>query len=313
MSDCSKYAEKINAYIDGALPAAEIAELLAHMETCRDCATRFESLKIIAFELRHMQEAIPSDLHSSIMAQIKEAKRPPKRAYIRIFATVAAAAAMTVFLVRGDMFDLNKIYLFGDTTVKPREEITSDADPGDAAPYIVPSAPEKVAPQTPTPRAIPPEPPVADTPSVAAAAPPEPPEPNEQATPDVPAPNLAAVPKNDLTPGVELEPKQYVPPEHIELDPAQPYRVPKLITDETFGFYCVAVGDGGVPEEFPKASVVGDIKKEPVYVYVENTSASHKDAEAALVKAGFVIMRAPTNLPKTDESAEFGLVILISK
>lgn len=307
MSDCKKYAEKINAYIDGALPAAEIAELLSHIERCPDCAKRFESLKIIAFEMRHMQVDIPADLHSSIMAQIKDAKRPSKRAYTRIFATVAAAAAMTVFLIRGDMFDLNKIYIFGDGASRPSEQITSDSDPGDAAPYVRQTPAQIEPPAVEAPEAKP-QAPAAQGP-ITIPAPRAVPAPSEPEPP--PAQKDANVIINDLDPGAELELRQFGLSEKTEIDPAKPFRVTKLITDEAFGFFCVAVGSGEIPEQFPQASVVGEVGREPVYVYVKNTSAAHKEAEAALVGAGFAIMRAPTNLPQTDSDAEFGLVIII--
>lgn len=34
MSGCEKYAELMNRYLDGDLPASQISDLLDHLETC---------------------------------------------------------------------------------------------------------------------------------------------------------------------------------------------------------------------------------------------------------------------------------------
>ncbi len=59
MSGCEKYAELMNRYLDGDLPASQISDLLDHLETCASCRNRFDALKIMAFEMRHMQTDPP--------------------------------------------------------------------------------------------------------------------------------------------------------------------------------------------------------------------------------------------------------------
>ena len=51
MSGCEKYAELMNRYLDGDLPASQISDLLDHLETCASCRNRFDALKIMAFEM----------------------------------------------------------------------------------------------------------------------------------------------------------------------------------------------------------------------------------------------------------------------
>lgn len=70
MSSCQKYIEQMNRYLDGELPAAQISQLLEHMEECPSCRARFEAMKVIAFEMRHMEVKPPAGLHDNIMQAV---------------------------------------------------------------------------------------------------------------------------------------------------------------------------------------------------------------------------------------------------
>ena len=77
MTGCEKYIQQMNRYLDGDLPASQISDLLEHLESCPSCRNRFDALKIIAFEMRHMQKQPPASLHEHIMGAVR--RTPQKR------------------------------------------------------------------------------------------------------------------------------------------------------------------------------------------------------------------------------------------
>ena len=79
MNSCEKYIEAMNRYLDGDLPVSQISDLLEHLEVCPSCRARFEALKILSFEMRHMQKEPPEALHKNIMQAVNSTPRRPKR------------------------------------------------------------------------------------------------------------------------------------------------------------------------------------------------------------------------------------------
>ena len=103
MNSCEKYIEAMNRYLDGDLPVSQISDLLEHLEVCPSCRARFEALKILSFEMRHMQKEPPEALHKNIMQAVNSTPRRPKR-YAKAVATAAACAALLFIALQGDVF-----------------------------------------------------------------------------------------------------------------------------------------------------------------------------------------------------------------
>lgn len=103
MNSCEKYIEAMNRYLDGDLPVSQISDLLEHLEVCPSCRARFEALKILSFEMRHMQKEPPEALHKNIMQAVNSTPRSPKR-YAKAVATAAACAALLFIALQGDVF-----------------------------------------------------------------------------------------------------------------------------------------------------------------------------------------------------------------
>lgn len=332
MTRCEKYIEQMNAYIDGALPAFEISGLLEHMETCRDCRARFDALKIVIFETQHINVATPAGLHDSIMSHVKRSKKPIKFSYTRIFATVAAAAAITIFAVKSDVVDIGSTFLFGEKPAMTDRQVPADnaennAD-NDKGASVQGAVPFAIGEGTPAPDA-PSEPSAPlgnaneNTPSGSAAEPAVPQKKEksdiEQAPatqmPATPQPEAGDAPTSNETTTPKANAPQVVPfqaPEQ-ESEYREPFSVPKLATDEEFAFYCIAIGNGKLPNEFTSDMIVGDVKTGPIYIYLKNTGTARKDAEAMLIKAGFAIERTPGNLPQTNSEMEYGLIVVFRK
>ena len=103
MNSCEKYIEAMNRYLDGDLPVSQISDLLEHLEVCPSCRARFEALKILSFEMRHMQKEPPEALHKNIMQAVNSTPRRPKR-YAKAVATAAACAGTVVHRPAGRRF-----------------------------------------------------------------------------------------------------------------------------------------------------------------------------------------------------------------
>lgn len=352
MSGCEKYAEMMNRYLDGDLPAAQISDLLDHLETCASCRNRFDALKIMAFEMRHMQVEPPKALHGQIMQAVSRSGQRRPRAYLKTFAAVAACAAALALAINGSFFQMADNYLFrSDRKTAPAEQeqpadLKADgAAPGaSAAPADMPeSAPE--APQVSQEPA--PEPYQADdeqeakdeaAPAEASAGPQE----EEGADPDAsrkesagegaaPEENNAAPPAGadapTFAPGLRAAApaaggQNQAPLPHMdqgtreaevknepEIDPDQPLRIPALDTDEVFAFYCVALGEGSIPNAFDQNEIVRFPDKNCMYIYVKTTQFTKKGCENLLSQSGFTI-REGANLPDTDESMPYGLIVI---
>jgi hypothetical protein len=94
-----------------------------------------------------------------------------------------------------------------------------------------------------------------------------------------------------------------------DADSDQPFRVPPLDTDEVFAFYCVALGQGSIPNAFDQNEIVRFPDKNCLYIYVQTTQFTKKGCENLLSQSGFAI-REGANLPETDESMPYGLIVI---
>lgn len=353
MSGCEKYAEMMNRYLDGDLPAAQISDLLDHLETCASCRNRFDALKIVAFEMRHMQVDPPKALHGRVMQAVSYSGQRRPKAYLKTFAAVAACAAALVLAINGSFFQMADNYLFNSgrkdapAESEQKMEDTDGAYNNTPAPASVPeSAPEEQADDgeamAPTPymademKPMEPEeaeqPASADLPDEAALMPQNEEggenkaqknnqEPSyDQAEADTsssPAADMpdsgsgqqgqASLPK--VSQGARIAEAKNEPEPEPEPDPDQPLRIPALDTDEVFAFYCIAMGEGSIPNAFDKNEIVRFPDKNCMYIYVKTTQFTKKGCENLLSQSGFTI-REGANLPDTDESMPYGLIVI---
>ena len=112
MTGCEKYIQQMNRYLDGDLPASQISDLLEHLESCPSCRNRFDALKIIAFEMRHMQKQPPASLHEHIMGAVRRTPQKRSQSYLRAFGMLAACAALLVLTLQQGFFRTMGDYLF---------------------------------------------------------------------------------------------------------------------------------------------------------------------------------------------------------
>lgn len=355
MSGCEKYAELMNRYLDGDLPASQISDLLDHLETCASCRNRFDALKIMAFEMRHMQVEPPAALHSQIMQSVRHSGQRRPRAYFKTAFAIAACAAAMVLAINGNFFQMADHYLFNNGNKSASAETAEDAAEQDAAPEAAAPAggeapageADGAAPQEAAPAAAPPS--IAqddvkriEEPDLAAPFAPEETESPQTgqggassdqgtagdteggesakaaasegpaANADAPAPRSAAVSPEQHQEAKEEgggQAPQNQEANDQEANESQPFRIPPLDTDEVFAFYCVALGEGSIPNAFEQNEIVRFPDKNCMYIYVKTTQFTKKGCENLLSQSGFTI-REGANLPETDESMPYGLVVI---
>lgn len=275
MTACQKYIEKMNCYLDGELPASEISDLLAHLEECPACRARFEATRLLSYELRHLQKEPPPQLHQSIMASIKSTTQKQPRSYFRIFSSLAATAALLLFLFSGASEHLSGFYLFGhqwgaDGAATENAATKSAALPEAAARSVSPAAND--------------------------------PNGSTDGTADGAVSSFAAPAPNDTAESSASElPKTAS---------ADRFYVPSLETDELFAFYTIATGSGTLPAEFSADDIVSYPEKKQTYIYVNTSKFTQSEIRQMLRNAGYTLAPSPYHLPKTDPSAKFGLIVI---
>lgn len=78
MRTCPEYEVQISAFIDGCLPEADRAELMAHMAACPACQTYFDDQIAIHDALTDLEDVpAPADLSARVMARVRETAQEP--------------------------------------------------------------------------------------------------------------------------------------------------------------------------------------------------------------------------------------------
>ena len=98
-----KYFVYMNMAIDGELGEAELAELKAHLESCGECRSLYENLKILAAETALLEEEPSPELTGKIMSAVRGAKKTTgKPAHtMRLIVSIASTAAVFVTVLLG--------------------------------------------------------------------------------------------------------------------------------------------------------------------------------------------------------------------
>ena len=344
MTGCEKYIQQMNRYLDGDLPASQISDLLEHLESCPSCRNRFDALKIIAFEMRHMQKQPPASLHEHIMGAVRRTPQKRSHSYLRAFGMLAACAALLVLTLQQGFFRTMGDYFFpqegvysggtmADTTGQAAKGSTQDSldQENNSEAETDPQVPADVSDQADDP---------ADTSEYDIAA-----KSNETGASTPQIEGRSQTPPSDGESSGNSQtgeaPASLEPSEHSQStsntpesgivkpnqDKVQPnttdtnssastsgkstsnFMVPFLDTDEVFAFYCVATGKGEIPNAFEEDEIVRYPDKNCVYIYVSTQHFTQTGCENLLRLGGFTIQN-PTNLPKTDAGMPYGLVVI---
>ncbi len=344
MTGCEKYIQQMNRYLDGDLPASQISDLLEHLESCPSCRNRFDALKIIAFEMRHMQKQPPASLHEHIMGAVRRTPQKRSHSYLRAFGMLAACAALLVLTLQQGFFRTMGDYFFpqegvysggtmADTTGQAAKGSTQDSldqennpevetDPQipadaqdqtenteDASEYGVTAKSNETGASTPQIEGRSQTPP-ADGESSANSQTGEAPaslEPSEhsQSTSNVPESGTVKPNQDKVQPNTTDTNSSA----STSGKSTSNFMVPFLDTDEVFAFYCVATGKGEIPNAFEEDEIVRYPDKNCVYIYVSTQHFTQTGCENLLRLGGFTIQN-PTNLPKTDAGMPYGLVVI---
>ena len=90
--------ERVSGFVDGALPAAERAEIEAHLGACEDCAQQAEAER----EIRRRLRALPAvELPRGLEARVRRHLRRRRFGALRWALPLAAGLAFLVFWARG--------------------------------------------------------------------------------------------------------------------------------------------------------------------------------------------------------------------
>ncbi len=300
MNNCQDYIIKMNQYLDGELPVEEISDLLRHMDECEECRKKYENLKIIAFETRHLRAETPRQLHANIMNAIAH-ERPIRRLRrlnrLGHLAALAACGALLVVMVNTVAPWLREKPLFGGSSNYSGEAADESMNMAPMAPQTAESAPEDAGG---TERSLAADNDVAAMPAAA---------PGDAATAydqngegenglEKDQPDAAS---GGTQPGVLMQTAGY---DH------DLFTVPALRSSELVAWYIIATGTGDPSELFPMESVIGERELGETYIFVPNTASEKEDAGQTLIDAGFILHDNVDNLPEVDETAEYGLIVV---
>jgi anti-sigma factor RsiW len=156
--ECDLMCERLAAYIEGDLPAAEQAEAERHLAECATCAEALVELRAIAAEAARLPLLTPSrDLWAGIEARIgtpvtrldavrTSVRRAPRRQWLFALAAGAliAVSAGTTYLITTHSSGTGSQPVSVARTVAPRTDSQSAAAPAPAAGQQ--SAPTPVSP-----------------------------------------------------------------------------------------------------------------------------------------------------------------------
>lgn len=299
MNNCQDYIIKMNQYLDGELPVDEISDLLRHMDECEECRKKYESLKIVAFETRHLRAESPRQLHANIMNAI--ARERPIRRMRRLnrlgqLAALAACGALLLVMANTVAPWLREKPLFGGSSGYS----SGGGDMNNMAPQTAEAAPEEAE----------------DTQRSAAD--------NSDLAMPAAAPEDAMTAYDQNGEGENgLEKDQPDADSGEESGMTQPgvlmqtagydhdlFTVPELRASELVAWYIIATGAGDPSGLFPMESVVGERELGETYIFVPNTASEKEKASQVLIDAGFTLHDNVDNLPEVDEAAEYGLIVV---
>lgn len=99
MTACEDIKEKISLLIDNELEEEEARKIKEHIEGCEDCARLYEEMKLIASELKAIEEIEPpKELHNSIMKEVRAVKKEKKKISFFDFKQLLPTAACFVIM-----------------------------------------------------------------------------------------------------------------------------------------------------------------------------------------------------------------------
>ena len=99
MSSCEKYQELISRMVDGDLSQKEQKELLAHIETCPECAALYQAFSLLSEKISGELEESPLDLRDNVMAEIRREEIHKRNRLPTILRAVMSAAACLAVIV----------------------------------------------------------------------------------------------------------------------------------------------------------------------------------------------------------------------
>ena len=99
MSSCEKYQELISRMVDGDLSQKEQKELLAHIETCPECAALYQAFSLLSDKISGELEESPLDLRDNVMAEIRREEIRRRNRLPNILRAVMSAAACLAVIV----------------------------------------------------------------------------------------------------------------------------------------------------------------------------------------------------------------------
>ncbi len=99
MSSCEKYQELISRMVDGDLSQKEQKELLAHIETCPECAALYQAISLLSEKISGELEESPLDLRDNVMAEIRREEIHKRNRLPTILRAVMSAAACLAVIV----------------------------------------------------------------------------------------------------------------------------------------------------------------------------------------------------------------------
>ena len=164
--DCNFFKDQIYSYVSDGLSDAETEELLAHIESCPECARELNILNsIISATASIPQIEVPDGLKASVFEKLEASTQStaPKRYKFKRFASlalpVAACIALSIGVFSGGLYDKfvasDDIISSGDVNPAPIQANTEHADatentkPADTSTNAVPDTvtPKKSTPQ----------------------------------------------------------------------------------------------------------------------------------------------------------------------
>lgn len=321
MSNCQKYIEQMNMYLDGELKTSMIGELLQHISECPSCNKRFESLKIITFEMRDEKNIqAPSNLHASIMQHVRtSAPKYIKSRKVQWVINLGLVAAVFLFVFSGAVKYMKNTYIFDNPNAANTANIAASLSL-DEGPEAVDEPMQKAALRS------------AEEPQSDDNIKKDDLKKNED-TDSGSTKTPFQIFKSGLIPGsAELKQKAGVDTDLKEPDTTAEASVALIdeidnrgieptkenllaeniiLTDEAFSFYNLYKGELPLPSFFSNFSTIFHKKENITYIYIPNNEKQHTEAKRQLAASGFTLQEKPENMPENESNAEFGLAIIV--
>lgn len=301
MNSCERYEELCSADLDGMLRKDEQAELQEHLAVCPECKAYWQALQEMQAQIQEEPNAIPEDLHESIMHTVMEEakttviqtekphRRPP------VFTMIAAAAAVVMLVLTGAIGDIistgrDMLDVDGEGTTQPSVARETPADPAQPAPFSA-------------------ELPTGEQPDGAAEQPDDAVAP-KQAQPDKNAPEQGETTPSGGEGDTQDSPRAQIAPRMAAVDPDL-RATPASLKDASFAFCYVATGTGELPNiaaTYLDRSEDGQV----AYYSIKNDMSVLEKALSDLSKSGFEPEHYDT-IPGVlmDNKAETGLIVVI--